>query len=277
MTNETQVKTLKEVLDLEKYLTTAEQKLFELKSDTYSEPPKAPVLQTVTRTYPEIKSEIVFNKALAFIPSLFFLPWFAIYYFCIYKPEKEKDIERIRNSQEYKSECARLDSAYDAQEQEFERQYADEKKKYETETLPHYNNQLNAWNIKHETEILDVSTALNKAKEKLHSIYESSKIVPVQYRNIEALQYIYDLISTSDYDVTYAISNYDTHRQRSIEEARLQEQQIANELADEQASLLAEQNQIAEKARRDAKFANAVNMVQTHNRNKSLKNISKRF
>lgn len=91
------------------------------------------------------------------------------------------------------------------------------------------------------------------------------------------------MISTSDYDVTYAINSYDTHRQRmldtermKIEEARLQEQQIANDLADEHAQLLSEQNAISEQARRDAKFASAVGMVQQHNSNKYLKNISNR-
>lgn len=275
MSNETQEKTLKEVLELEKYLIKAEETLFELKSATYGEPPEPPVCQTVTRTYPEIKSKVVFNKAIAFIPCLFFLPWIAIYYFAIYKPAKTKDIESIRNSEEYKAECARLDSMYDAQEQEFKQTYAEEKEKYDTETLPRYNEELNAWNIKKEEELLKLKTNIKNESARLSSIYESTRIVPMQYRNVEALQFIYNLVSTSDYDVTYAINSYETHRQRALEEAKLQEQQLANELADEQAKLLAEQNQIAEKARRDAKFANAVGMVQQHNRNKYLKNMSK--
>lgn len=270
MNNETQEKTLKEILDLERYLISAKQQLLEIKSETYSEPPEPPVCQSVTRTYPKIESTVEFNKALAIIPSLFFLPWIAIYYFAIYKPERDKDIERIRNSEEYKAKCAELDSTYDAQQQKFDEQYASEKEKYDTETLPNYNNQRNAWTAKHESEIETATNDLMNAENKLASIYDTTRIVPAQYRNIDALQYIYDLVSTSDYDVTYAINNYDTHRQRSLEEARLQEQQIANDLADEQ-------NQIAEKARRDEKFANAIGIIQQHNRNKSLKNISDKF
>lgn len=277
MSNEAQVKTLKEVLDLEKYLVTAERTLFELKSETYAKPPVPPKCKTVQRTYPEIKSEVVFNKALAIIPSLFFLPWFAIYYFAMYKPEKKKDIERIRNSEEYKAECARLDAEFDAQQKEFEQQYATEKETYDTVTLPNYNKELDAWNKKHEADMATIKTDIKTATVRLNSIYENTKIVPMQYRTIDALQYIYNLVSTSDYDVTYAINNYDTCRQRELEQARLQEQQYANDLANEQASLLAEQNQIAEQARKDARFANAVNMVQQHNRNKALKDISKKF
>lgn len=281
MSNETQEQILKEVLDLEKYLIATERTLFQLKSETYGEPPEGPVCQMVTRTYPEIISAVKFNKALAFIPALLLIPfsliWIAIYYFSMYKPKKEADIERIRNSEEYRNECARLDSIYDAQQQEFEQQYAVEKKKYDTETLPKYNNQRNAWNIKHDNEIEKTTNDLMNAKNKLANIYDTTRIVPAQYRNIDALQYIYDLVSTSDYDVTYAINNYDIHRQRALEEARLEEQQMANDLAAEQAELLAEQNQIAEQARRDAKFANTIGMLQQHNRNKSLKSISKKL
>ena len=120
-------------------------------------------------------------------------------------------------------------------------------------------------------------------KKKLASIYDTTRIVPLQYRTIEALQYIYDMISTSDYDVTYAINSYDTHRQRMldaermrIEEARLQEQQLANDLADEQAQLMYEQNLIAERARKDARIASTVSAVQHHNTNKILKDMSQR-
>lgn len=277
MSNEEQVKTLKEILSLENYLISAEKKLFSLKSESFNAPPQAPICGTVTRTYPEIVSKVKFNKILAIIPTLFFTPWIAIYYFGIYKPLKRKDIENIRNSEEYKAECAKLDASYDAQEKAFKQQYEEAKKKYDTETLPMYNNQLNAWTIKHDAEIDRATDDLMAAKNKLNTIYESTKIVPRQYRSLEALQYIYDLISTSDYDITYAISNYDTHRQREIDSARLREQQLANDLADEQASLLSEQNQIAEQARKDARFANAVNMVQNHNRNKSLKSINNKL
>ncbi len=277
MSNEAQEKTLKEVLDLELYLISAEEQLFEIKSETFREPPKPPVCKTVTRTYPEIKSTVQFNKALAIIPSLICWPWFIIYYFAMYKPKQKEDIERIRNSKEYKAECARLDSTYDAKQQEFDQKYDAEKEKYDTEILPKYNDERNAWNVRHEKEMGEITNDIINAKKKLESIYATTRIVPAQYRNVEALQYIYDLVSTSDYDVTYAISNYDLQRQRSLEEARIQEQQVANSLANEQARLLAEQNQIAEKARRDAAISNAIGMVQQHNRNKTLKDISKKF
>lgn len=117
---------------------------------------------------------------------------------------------------------------------------------------------------------------LRNARQNLSLIYQETKIVPSQYRTIEALSYIYEMISTSDCDVIFAIESYDKQKQRELDEARLQEQQLANQLADEQAQLLSEQNAIAEKARRDANIASAVSTVQRHNTNKMLKDAFKK-
>lgn len=87
---------------------------------------------------------------------------------------------------------------------------------------------------------------------------------------MDALQYIYDMISTSNYDVRQAIEYFNKSQQRALEEMRLQEQQ-ANALAMEQNDLLDRQNSIAEKARRDANIAAAVGAVQRHNTNKTIK------
>ncbi|MBR4305955.1 MAG: hypothetical protein IKT78_03830, partial [Ruminiclostridium sp.] len=117
----------------------------------------------------------------------------------------------------------------------------------------------------------------------LNKHYETTKIIPKQYRSIDALNYIYDYISTSDFSVKEAIDAYEKNTQMQLERQRIQEQQYANELAvrqnnllAEQADLLYEQNEIAEKARRDANIASAAQIAEMHNRNKILKNNLKR-
>ena len=110
-----------------------------------------------------------------------------------------------------------------------------------------------------------------QAKKELAALYGETRIVPAQYRRVDALQYIYDMISTSDYDVRQAIEYFDKSQQRALEEMRLQEQQQANALAMEQNDLLDRQNSIAEKARRDANIAAAVGAVQRHNTTKTIK------
>lgn len=278
MGNEIQSKTLHEVLELEKHLISLNNQLARLESEVFPQPPSPPVKANIVRTYPEIKSNVKFNKALAIIPSLFFLPWIAIYYFVIYKKQKAEDIEAIRNSDAYKNECARLDASYAAQEVEATNQYELLKAEYDNVTIPNYNNERAAWNAKHDEDISNTQNDISLTENRLATVYSETKIVPVQYRNVEALDYIYSMVSTSDYDVAYAINSYDTHRQRMIdterlrvEEANLQEQQIANALAEENASLLEEQNRIAERARRDANRSAAVAAVQRHNTNKYLK------
>ena len=98
------------------------------------------------------------------------------------------------------------------------------------------------------------------------------------YRTIPALQYVYDMVATSDYDVKQAIDAYDKNEQRKLDMERLEEQRrlteqqkTANELAAVNASLLQEQNEIAEKARRDANRAAVVGAIQRHNFNKKFK------
>ncbi len=119
---------------------------------------------------------------------------------------------------------------------------------------------------------------MNTSTEELSNHYENTKIIAMQYRTIPALQYIYDMISTYDYDIMQAIDLYDRSEQRKLDAERLEEQRrlteqqkTANELAAVNASLLQEQNEIADKARRDANIAAAVGAVQRHNLNKTLK------
>lgn len=137
--------------------------------------------------------------------------------------------------------------------------------------LPRYQAARSAWEAEHQVQIRKEEQKLTQAKKELAALYGETRIVPAQYRRVDALQYIYDMISTSDYDVRQAIEYFDKSQQRALEEMRLQEQQQANALAMEQNDLLDRQNSIAEKARRDANIAAAVGAVQRHNTNKTIK------
>ncbi len=195
MSNEVQSKTLQEVLDLEKRIISLNNQLARLESEVFPQPPSPPVKANIVRTYPEIKSNVKFNKALAIIPSIVFLPWIAIYYFGIYKKQKAEDIEAIRNSDAYKSEIARLDASYDNQEAEAANQYAIQKAQYDNVTIPNYNNERDAWNAKHTDDISKTKNDISLTENRLTTVYDETKIVPIQYRNVEALDYIYSMVS----------------------------------------------------------------------------------
>ena len=82
------------------------------------------------------------------------------------------------------------------------------------------------------------------------------------------------MISTSDFDVKRAIEKYDENINRNLEAAKLRAQQQANELASQQNALLENQNEIAQKARRDANIAAVASTIQQHKLNKTIKDMS---
>ncbi len=290
----TKVETLKKVLDLEIYIKNAQSKLSRLQNTSFGSAPQPPVCQKIQKKYPTIKAQVKFNWIIALIPlllglillssspiysALFIMSlpiWIVVYYLAIYRKQKANNIEQIRNSVEYKAQCAEIDAECGKQQAIANQKYEEEKRLYETETLPNYQKKLDVWTTKHEQEIKQAEHDLSNAQQNLSLIYQETKIVPSQYRTIEALEYIYELISTSDYDITYAIDNYEKQKQRKLDEARLREQQLANQLADEQAQLLYEQNAIAEKARLDANIASVVGTIQRHNTNKILNDTFKK-
>ena len=84
MSNESQVQTLKEVLELEKHLVSAEKNLTRKKKEHFSAPPTAPVCRTVQRTYPSILEPVKFSVPIFIIGMIFsFIPGFIYlgYYF----------------------------------------------------------------------------------------------------------------------------------------------------------------------------------------------------
>ena len=302
MSNTTQAEILQKVLEIEKTIKQTKLRLGNLRTESYDEAPIAPTRNLVNRTYPEIVPTVEFDKKKAFLPLIVsivatvvlswvpvlglvitftFWPaliWSIYSYFVLFKKEKTENIEQIRNSEEYKEKCADCDKAFDEQQAEFDKAYEEAKTEYDTKILPDYEIKLAEWTAKHDKEVEEQEVILKNAETELENLYTTTKIVPIQYRNIEALQYITDMVSSSDYDVKQAIESYDKKVQRDLDIKKIEEQQIANQLADEQANLLAEQadlieesNKIARKARRDANISSAIGIVQRHNLNKKFK------
>ena len=292
MEHEKQVEVVKQALELETQIQVLEQFLPEERAETYAEPePQPPVRQEAHYTEPPIRHGCKVNWLLmlgpagitlalstfsnsAFLVWMFALTlfvWVPVYYFALYRKQKAATIERIRNSAEYQQQCTAARMATNRQQQEFDEAYTKAKEEYDSVRLPRYQTARSAWEAEHQTQIRKEEQELAQAKKELAALYGETRIVPAQYRRVDALQYIYDMISTSDYDVRQAIEYFDKSQQRALEEMRLQEQQQANALAMEQNDLLDRQNSIAEKARRDANIAAAVGAVQRHNTNKTIK------
>lgn len=275
MERQDQISTTKRALDLELEISRQRDILNQLEIERFREPPEPPVKRQV------FKEELPIVPRIKFSWLIFFLLWLCTFfvgpviYVLVYRAIKKKQIAEISNSAEYKQKCAEAEAAYQRQTQLAEEEYQQAQHEYETETLIRYNEELNIWTEEHNKKIAQANQALASAQQELAVLYESSKIIPMQYRNIPALQYIYDMISTSDYSIQNAIDSFDKSEQRKLDEARLREQEAANQLALEQNELLDQQNAIAEKARREAMVAAVVGTVQRHNTNKALKDLKK--
>lgn len=276
-----QVQAVKKALDLESEIQSIRQNLEQIQKETFREKPEPPVKKIVNRTMPTIQPTIQFNWILA-IALLFLTSGLGtlIYYFAFYKPKKEAEIEQIKNSAAYRQQCAQAEAEFDRLQKEWDEQFERETEHYQTVILPEYNSELAAWTEQHNHQLHTYEAQLEQVRSELQAHYDETKIVPLQYHTISALQYIYDMISTSDYTVREAIESYDKQEQRKLDLARLEEQQQANQLTYEQNQLTYEQNDLLDRqneiAKRDANIASVVSAVQRHNINKMLDQFKKK-
>ena len=200
----------------------------------------------------------------------------------IFPKEKKADEERIRNSREYKEECRKQDTEYDKKQEELDRKFKNHLDAFQKESDTWEKN-YREWQKEKEKTIRKIKEDISLLESKRDRLYDNLNAIPVHYRKTEIIRYIYHAVSTSDYTIKEAIDLYDRNEQRKIDEARLREQQIYNQLqeeanayADEMNDLQREANETAAKARRDMNIANAANIYQNHKRNKMLGRMNKK-
>ena len=281
MNNNEQIQNVKKALELSQAISDRQNQLLSVKKEKFKPVPDEPKKETFKSIYPEIKSTVKINWWLFLLPTVIFLPWPIIYYF-IYKNKKDADIANIKLSADYQNQCREIDRQTAEKQRLYDEKYAADKKKYDEVIIPQYNSEYQEWADNKEQEQAALESELSNLKTGLEKHYSETKIVPLQYRSIDTLQYLYDTVSTSDYSIREAIDIFDRNEQRKLDELRLEEQQKSNELTNEQNQLAYEQNllldrqnSIAEKARREANAAAVTGAIQRHNTNKSLKKISK--
>ena len=277
------VEVVSAALELEKKKDNLNALLQKKKQERFAKAmPQAPVCKQAHYVDPPIDPEVKFSWLLMLLPALIFIFWPIIYYI-IYDNQKKSASERIRNSDEYKQKCAAIKSEADRQQQAYNAEYSVAKNHYETVILPQYQAELKQWQDRKDNVIKAAEQELAICKKELEELYQNSHMIPLQYQNSYALQYIYNVVSTSDYDLKQAIESFDKYEQRRLDQELIRQQQAANDLAAEQImqqqeanDLAAEANDIADRARREAKWASAVNAVQQHNLNKTVKKYTQR-
>ena len=223
-------------------------------------------------------SSLIFGMVVGF--PAWFVGWPVLWYAVINKAR----VQRIVNSQEYQYACWMIDYQYQESLRIAEVQYAEQMNYYNSVVMVDYNRNKAQWDAEHNKNVEDAERKYEEAKGLLDEYYEVTRLIPQKYHNVNALEYIFTVLNTSQYSLREAIDDYERMEQRRIEMSRLREQRAANDLAYQQAQLTAQQNDlldeqnfIAERTRRDQNLANAVSAIQRHNTNKALNRIADNY
>lgn len=292
MTREEQLSTIKQLRDLTSDLEWQQDTLDELEWSSY-DPPAKPILKKYTKpAYPEPKSSMRFNwrvfnyfwaiTALIFlgICKLFDTPIFLLLHVAItigyvmkYREMKKADVEKVRNSAEFKAKLKQIDDDYDSLVSAAKAKYEKDMDEWKNDLMPRYEIDKVKYEAKKREDIANCKAAITHDKREISRIYGETKILPTAYRNLPILEYIEEFMTSSNFDVDRAIENYDRDQQRAIDEKRFQQEVYYNQLQEQMVDAQERANDIADRARRDANRADFVAAVQRHNTNKHLKNL----
>lgn len=293
MTREEQLSTIKQLRDITADLEWQQDTLDELEWSSY-DPPAKPILKKYTKpAYPEPKSSMRFNwrvfnyfwaiTALIFlgICKLFDTPIFLLLHVAItigyvmkYREMKKADVEKVRNSAEFKAKLKQIDDDYDSLVSAAKSKYEKDMDEWKNDLMPRYEIDKVKYEAKKREDIANCKAAITHDKREISRIYGETKILPTAYRTLPILEYIEEFMTSSNFDVDRAIENYDRDQQRAIDEKRFQQEVYYNQLQEQMVDAQERANDIADRARRDANRADFVAAVQRHNTNKHLKNLT---
>lgn len=293
MTREEQFSTIKQLRDLTADLEWQQDTLDELEWSSY-DPPAKPILKKYTKpAYPEPKSSMRFNwrvfnyfwaiTALIFlgICKLFDTPIFLLLHVAItigyvmkYREMKKADVEKVRNSAEFKAKLKQIDDDYDSLVSAAKSKYEKDMDEWKNDLMPRYEIDKVKYEAKKREDIANYKAAITHDKREISRIYGETKILPTAYRTLPILEYIEEFMTSSNFDVDRAIENYDRDQQRAIDEKRFQQEVYYNQLQEQMVDAQERANDIADRARRDSNRADFVAAVQRHNTNKHLKNLT---
>ena len=265
MDNQSQNQILEKALQLETKKQSLEQAIPSIESSIQGvrnqKPPAPPVMGKVEKEKPpKIKPTAKYNFLLAFlpfavtillktfladwIPSLYFtiaflLPlcgffWIFVYTFLIYMKARRKNIETIRSSPEYAAQCNAIEEQFQQQKYAAEFEYAQAKQIYDTQTLPAFEQKRSAAIAELEAKKKAALSELSTVEQELEALYDACGLIPIQYRNIPALSFIYNTIHSSRVDITTAFHLYEQKKQQEIEEEKLRQYQRELDLREQE-------------------------------------------
>lgn len=169
---------------------------------------------------------------------------------CFYCVRSKSAANSVRNSAEYKSACRNAEVEYAKQCEAAKIRYQAALKEYNETYLPKYNKAQAAWLVDKCSRAFRADLVVRDARDKFDESCSGISMIPDQYMDDDALEYLENFLWSSDVELSDALASYDAHRQRQLDQQAID---------------------IANKQRRDANIAATVATIQRHKIYKELK------
>lgn len=169
---------------------------------------------------------------------------------CVYCVRSKSAANSVRNSAEYKSACKNAELEYAKQCEAAKIRYQAALKEYNETYLPKYNKAQAAWLVDKCSRAFRADLVVRDARDKFDESCSGISMIPDQYMDDDALEYLENFLWSSDVELSDALASYDAHRQRELDQQAID---------------------IANKQRRDANIAATVATIQRHKIYKELK------
>lgn len=302
MTRDEQIKTLEDILVLEVQAMQLSDVVKKIKYEKFRNPPKSPDKPIEHRpTYPSRKFSLkkvgIVTLAGAIAGVFAFMAdfaWWIIPLLAGVALVVSIGLYLFLGKQ-YKQDVMWAEEDCKKRNEKEQLEYEERVKQFNEAMVKHRTDKA-TWEEDHKNRYDSAVREYNDTIDAINNIYADSKIIPLQYRNVEVVSYLYDYMSSSEADIQQGLVSYDSHVQHELTQSHIREQQItnaltdrSNEIAQHQAELTMEQNMIAarqnelaeesnaiaEKTRRDQNIAAAISILQRHNANKKLGDIDR--
>lgn len=169
---------------------------------------------------------------------------------CVYCVRSKLAANSVRNSEGYKSACKNAEVEYAKQCEAAKIRYQAALKEYNETYLPKYKKAQAAWLVDKCSRAFRADLAVRDAKDKLDESCSGVSMIPDQYMDDDALEYLENFLWNSNLELSDALASYDAHRQRELDQQAID---------------------AANKQRRDANIAATVATIQRHKIYKELK------
>jgi len=314
-TQEQQTAIVEDAMLLTSAIETEEWELERLELEDYEAPPSPPVrqvlppVQKVSPSYPPapradygfidhckawLKRDILAWVLLICLSLIFIIKAFLDYSNELSKLNKElaQDPDYVKACEEAEAKAEekniQLEEQHRSHQEELDTRYAEQLDEYNTVVLPRYERERELWQLNHDRKIEIITEDLEINRATLQELYDTTRILSANYRQLYILNWLYTEMSTSDHDIERATDLLDRNRQlAATESVRASVESMAsdmrsgfaavygaieegNDIQLETLGVLEKTQKLVKKTRRDMNISGAVAASQRHRTNQIL-------